>query len=73
MADKNDGLSHLLELFKLVIALCLKENISYRQRFIHNQDLRFNIDGYSKSQPYKHTAGIGFDRLMYIIPNICKI
>ena len=73
MADKNDGLSHLLELLKLVIALCLKENISYRQRFIHNQYLRIDIDGQRKSQPYKHTAGIGFDWLMYIIPNICKI
>ena len=73
MADKKNGLSLLLEFFELMIALCLEKNIANGKRFIHNQDFRIDIDGHSKSQPYKHTAGIRFDGLVYIFSDIRKI
>ena len=72
MADKHDGLSHLLEFLELMVALCLKEHIPHGKRLVHNQDFRLNIDGDRKSQPHEHTAGIGLHRLVHIIPDIGK-
>ena len=73
MAYEDDGLAHLLELFKFMIAFCLEEYISYGQCLINNQDLRININRYGESQTHEHTAGIGLHRLFHIIADICKI
>ena len=56
MAYKQDGLPHFLKFFKFMITFCLKKHIPHRQSLIYNQDFRLNIDGNSKSKPYKHTA-----------------
>ena len=55
-----------------MIAFCLEKYITNRQCLIYNQDLRIDIDGNCKGKTYKHTAGIGFHRLMDIISDICK-
>ena len=73
MADKQNGLAQLLELFKFMITLCLEEHVSHRQSLIYNKDLRVNVDGHGKSQPHKHTAGIGLHRLMDKFADISKI
>ena len=73
MADKHNGLAFFLELLKLPVTFCLEKHVSHGQSLVHNQDLRVDIDGHRKSQPYKHTAGIGFHRLVHIVPNIRKL
>ena len=72
MADKDDGLTHLLKFFEFMIAFRLKENIPYRQRFVHDQDLRIDIDRHRKGKTHKHTAGIGLHRLVDIFADIRK-
>ena len=56
-----------------MVGFRLKKHISDRKRFIHDEDFGINIYGYSKSQPYKHTAGIRFDGLVYIFSDIREI
>ena len=73
MADEQNGLTKLFELFKFMITLCLEEHVSHRQSLIYNKDLRVNVDGHGKSQPHKHAAGIGLHRLMDKFSDICKI
>src|SRR5699024_8780100 len=72
VADKKDGLSLGLKLFKFVVAFGLEEHIPHTQGLIHNEDLRIDIDSHRKSQPHKHTAGVHFHRLVDIIADICK-
>ena len=72
VADKKDGLSLGLKLFKFVVAFGLEEHIPHTQGLIHNEDLRIDIDSHRKSQPHKHTAGIGFHWLMNKLANISK-
>ena len=72
MADKNDSLSHLFKFFEFVITFRLKKHISHGKRFIHDQDFRLNVDGHCKRQTHKHTAGIRFYRLVYILSDIRK-
>ena len=56
-----------------MVTLCLEEDIPYRKCFIHNENLRIDIDGHCKRKTNKHTAGISFHRLIYILADICKI
>ena len=42
-------------------------------RYTVNQDFRFDINSYRKSQSHKHTTGIRFYRLVDKISDICKI
>ena len=73
MANEKNCFSHFLELFEFTVTFCLEENITHRKSFIHDQNLRININGNSKSQSYKHTAWICFHRLIYKITDIGKI
>ena len=73
MADEDDCLAHLFKLFKFMIAFRLKKDVPYGQRFIHDQNFRIDIDCHRESQAHKHTAGIGFYRLIHIVPDICKL
>ena len=73
MTDKENGFSLLFEFFKFVIALCLEKYIPHGKSLIHNKDFRFNINGNRKCQTDKHTAGIGFHRLVHIFSDICKV
>src|SRR5690606_39123496 len=52
------------------VALGLKELVTNGKSLIDDQNLgiKMHLDG--KSKPYKHTAGIGFHRLVKVIPNI---
>ena len=72
MAYKEDRLALFFEFFKFVIAFCLEKYISYGKGLIHDQDLRIDIDGHGKSQTDKHTAGIGFHRLIDKLTDIGK-
>ena len=73
MAHKNNCLSQLFKLFKLMIALRLKKHISYGKRLINDQNFRLNIDCHGKGQPHEHTAGIRLYRLVHIISDIRKL
>ena len=73
VADEQDGSSLLLEFVKFPVAFCLKKYVSHRQCLIHDQNFRINVDGHCKCQTHKHTAGIGFHRLVYKIPDVCKL
>jgi len=72
MTDEHNGLAHFLEFFEFVITFSLEKYIADTQCFVHNQDLRLDVNGHSKSQTDEHTAGIGLHRLIDIIPDICK-
>ena len=73
MADKQNGLAQLLELFKFMITFCLEEYVSNLKCLSHEQDLWINIDSHCKCKTYKHTAGIGLHRLMDKFADISKI
>ena len=72
MGYEEDGLALLLEVFKLLEALGLEEYITYRQRFIDDQDLRVDIDGYRESKANQHTGRIGLHRLVDEVTDVCK-
>ena len=72
MADKENRFPHFLKFFKLVVTLRLEKYIAYRQRFIYDQNLGFNINCHGKRKPDKHTAGISLHRLVHIIADISK-
>ena len=73
MTYKKNGFSHLFKFFKLPVTFRLKKDISYGKCFIYDQNFRFDINSYRKSQSHKHTTGIRFYRLVYKISDICKI
>ena len=72
MAHNEDRTPLRLELLKLMEAFRLKEHISDGESFIDDQYFRIDIDRDCKSQPHKHTAGIGLYRLVDKIPDIGK-
>ena len=73
MGDKEHGLPLLLELIELVVALRLKEDVSHRERLIHDQNLRLDVDRHGEGEPHEHTRGIRLDRLIDIFPDVGKI
>ena len=56
MAYKQNCLTELLELLKLVITLGLEKYVAYGKCFINNKYLRVNIYCNRKCKSYKHTA-----------------
>ena len=55
-----------------MIAFCLKEYVSDRKCLVYNQNLRIDVNRNRKGKAYKHTAGIGLNRLLDIIADVCK-
>ena len=72
MGNHKNGGSVLPDLLHAAVALRLEEHVSHRKGLIHNEDFRFYVDRQRKSQPYKHTAGIGFHRLVNKVSDIRK-
>ena len=72
VGNHKDRGSLLSDFFHSPVTLGLEKYISHRQSLIYDQDFRFYINCQRKSQPHKHTAGIGFYRLIYKITDIGK-
>ena len=73
MGNHKNGGSVLSDFLHAAVALGLEEHVSHRKCLIHNQDFRLYINRQRKSQPHKHTAGIGFHRLVNEISNVGKL
>src|ERR1017187_7690779 len=48
-------------------------DVAHRQGFVHQQDLRVHVDGYSKREPDDHTARIGLHRLVDELADFGKV
>jgi len=45
-------------------ACALKEYLAHGERFVHDEDVRIDVDGDCKRQPHVHAAGVGLDGLI---------
>ena len=72
MADKDNGLAHLLKFLELMIAFRLEKDVSHRQSLIHDQNLRIDIDRHRKSKAHEHTTRICLHRLIDVLSDIRK-
>jgi len=61
VADKYHGPPGATDLVHLAEALLLKRLVAHSQHLVHNQNLRLQMRGDRKSQPYEHAAGISLD------------
>lgn len=65
MRYKQDGATAILYVLNAGKAFALECLIPYRQSFVNDQYVRFDIDGGRKGQPHIHPAGIGSDWLVH--------
>ena len=64
VGDQQDSLAVLPHPAKLANATLLEIDVPDRQRLVHQQNLRVEIDGDGKGQAHVHAAGIGLDGLV---------
>jgi hypothetical protein len=62
MRDEQDRLAAALELGELVEALVGESLVADRQDFVHEQDVRIDVDRHRETEPHVHARRIGLDR-----------
>ena len=62
--DEQDGDAARAQLVDLAHAALPEVDVADRQRFVHQQDLRIDIDRDREGQPHHHAARIGLHRLI---------
>ena len=70
--EENRDLA-FLQLFQLLQAPIREDRVPHCQRFIHNQNVGFHVNGRRKCQPHIHTGRIFLDRTVDKISDIGEL
>ena len=62
MRDEQDRLAAALELTELVEALVREAFVADGEHFVHQQDLRIDVDRHGEAEPHVHPRRVGLDR-----------
>ena len=68
--DQQQCRAQLAEVADTVEALVLEVGIAYRQRFVHDEDVRATGCGHAECQSHLHAAGIHAHRLVDIVADL---
>ena len=65
VADEENGLALAAQTTDPLDAPVLENKVAHRQGLVHQQDVRFHVDGHGEGQPHEHSGGIDLDRLVH--------
>ena len=72
VTDVKDGRARRNNVLDFVFALSFETRVTDAQRFIDNQNVRFNIDVDRKAQAHFHTTGVCSDRLIDVVAQLSE-